>query len=64
MRWEAFSGTGAKTLRRFGGKSCVILGLEEAGLERQEAVHLEGFGAKERQDVAGLNYQAPNLPRE
>lgn len=56
MRWEAFSGTGAKTLRRFGGKSCVILGLEEAGLERQEAVHLEGFGAKEKQDVAGLNY--------
>ena len=46
MRWEAFPGTWTKKFRWFGGKSCVILGLEEADLEKQEAVHSEGFGAK------------------
>lgn len=61
MRWEAFSGTWAKKFRWFGRKSCVILGLEEAGVERQEAIHWEGWGqGKERH--GRLTYQVPYLP--
>lgn len=40
----------------------MILELEEAGSERQEAVHSKYFGTKERKDVAGLKYQASYSP--
>lgn len=52
----------AKKFRWFWGKSCVILGLEEGGFERQEALRSECFGAQERRVVAGLRCQASHLP--
>ena len=39
----------------------MILGLEEAGVERQEAIHLEGW-AQGKERHGRLKYQAPYLP--
>lgn len=40
--------------RLFGGKSYVVVGLEEADFERKESMHSECFGAKEKKGMGGL----------